>query len=471
MDATRKPIQIRPQQGPQETFLSTPADIALYGGAAGGGKSWSLLFEPLRHVSNPNFGAVVFRRTAPEITAEGGLWDESFALYGRIGATPSISNHRWDFPKGGSVTFGHMQYEADLLKWHGSQIPLLEFDELTAFTERQFWYMLTRNRSTCGVKPYVRASCNPDASSWVAKWVSWWIDQDTGYPIAERSGVVRWFVRDGDTLDWANSAKELTDRHPGKTPKSFTFVPAKLEDNKILEKADPGYRANLESQPTVDRERLLGGNWKIRLGGKFFDRLKVRLVPSAPVGTVAVRYWDTAATKGVSSANTAGVLLGRTPAGRFIVVHCAAENCSPSERKALLKQVSASDLHRPGVSVISSWIEQPGGFGTESVQDDIMGLAGYAIQANKVGGSSGSKEERWKPLTAQWEVGNVDVVEGDWTESFLAEMDSVPNGRLDRADAAAGAFNKLTGGGGGMVPVTRDDGKSVHDSLPSDIYD
>jgi predicted phage terminase large subunit-like protein len=440
MAATKTTI-IRPQPGPQERWLSSPADIAVYGGGAGGGKSWALLVEPLRHVSNPLFGAVIFRRTAPEISAEGGLWDESFKLYGPLGAVPSVTQHLWTFPGGGAVSFGHMQYEQDLLKWHSAQIALIGFDELTTFTERQFFYMLSRNRSTCGVRPYVRATCNPDADSWVARLLAWWIDQDSGYPIPERSGVVRW------------------------------FVPAKLSDNKVLERADPGYRANLLALPTVDRERLLGGNWKIRAGGKYFDRLKVTLVPSAPVGTVAVRYWDTAATKGKASANTAGVLLGRTPTGRFVVVDCSAVNGTPAERKALMRQVSASDLHRPGVRVVGTWVEQPAGFGSESVESDIRDLAGYPVQANKVGSSDGSKEERAKPLSAQWEVGNVDVVSGDWTEAFLAEMDAFPTGtRKDRADAAAGAFNKLALGGTGTPPVTADYRDTVMGGLPADVY-
>jgi len=448
----------------------------VYGGGAGGGKSWALLFEPLRHVANPRFGAVIFRRTAPEISAEGGLWDESFKLYGPLGATPSASQHLWTFPGGGAVSFGHMQYETDLLKWHSAQIALIGFDELTTFTERQFFYMLSRNRSTCGVRPYMRATCNPDSDSWVARLLAWWIDQETGYPIPERSGVVRWFVRDGDALDWSNSKQELQDRHPGIPPKSFTFVPAKLSDNKVLEKADPGYRANLLALATVDRERLLGdpvkgGNWKIRTGGKFFDRLRANVVPSVPTGTVAVRYWDTAATKGSASANTAGVLMGRTPTGRYVVIDCAAVNGTPAERKSLMKQVSAADRRRTGCSILGTWIEQPAGFGTESVESDIKDLAGFAVQANKVGSSDGSKEERAKPLSAQWEVGNVDVVDGEWTEAYLAEMDAFPNGsKKDRVDASAGAFNKVSGGGSGRPPATAHRAETVMGALPADTF-
>src|SRR5436305_14925946 len=69
------------------------------------------------------------------------------------------------------------------------------FDELTHFTAHQFFYMVSRNRSTCGVRPYIRATCNPDADSWVADFLAWWIDPQTGLPIPERAGVLRYYIR------------------------------------------------------------------------------------------------------------------------------------------------------------------------------------------------------------------------------------------------------------------------------------
>jgi hypothetical protein len=78
--ATGVSVRIGPQEGPQTLFLSSAADIAIYGGAAGGGKTFAELLEPLRHVGNKDFGAVIFRRTTPQITNEGALWDESLKL-------------------------------------------------------------------------------------------------------------------------------------------------------------------------------------------------------------------------------------------------------------------------------------------------------------------------------------------------------------------------------------------------------
>lgn len=256
-------ITIRPHQGPQEQFLSSCADIVIYGGAAGSGKTWGLLLEPLRHINNGDFSAVILRKTFPQIRNEGGLWDESDGLYPRLGAEPTLTRLEWSFPSGMSVRFAHLDHEKDVYNWQGAQIPLVGFDELTHFSERQFFYMLSRNRSVCGVAPYVRATCNPDADSWVAELIDWWIDDDTGLPIVDRSGAVRWFVRDGGMIRWGDSESEMLERYPELDAKSLTFIPALLEDNPTLCEADPGYKANLLALPTVDRLRLLNGNWKV----------------------------------------------------------------------------------------------------------------------------------------------------------------------------------------------------------------
>lgn len=273
---------IRPQKGYQMMSLSSPADIVIGGGAAGVGKTFSLLLEPLRHVNNAEFGAVCFRRTSPQIRAEGGLWDTSMGLYPSAGGLSKETTLEWTFPKGGRVTFRHLQHEKDIYDWQGSQIPLILWDELTHFTEKMFFYMLSRNRSTCGVKPYVRATCNPDPESWVAKLIEWWIDQETGFPISDREGKLRYFIKHGDDYIWGDSADDVIEKawffleklvtSSGVAPKDFvksiTFISGSIYDNKALLGADPSYLANLVSQDEETRAQLLDGNWKVVISDK-----------------------------------------------------------------------------------------------------------------------------------------------------------------------------------------------------------
>src|SRR5881398_2975509 len=110
---------LRPQAGAQERFLTSRADIAIYGGAAGGGKSYALLLEPLRYaVTNPQFSAVFFRRTTVQVRNPGGLWDESMKLYPHMGAKPLQSpSLEWRFPRGGKIKFAHLEHENNVLDW------------------------------------------------------------------------------------------------------------------------------------------------------------------------------------------------------------------------------------------------------------------------------------------------------------------------------------------------------------------
>ena len=140
-------MDIRPQPGKQEMFLTSSADICIFGGAAGGGKTYGLLLEPLRHVTtNSYFAAVYFRRTTVQIRNPGGLWDQRLLLYPYVGGRPLSQPLEWLWTGGGKVKFAHLEHENDKLDWHGSAVPLLCFDELTHFTQSQFWYLLSRNR-------------------------------------------------------------------------------------------------------------------------------------------------------------------------------------------------------------------------------------------------------------------------------------------------------------------------------------
>lgn len=266
-------VMVRPQPGPQVVALESKADILIYGGQAGGGKSWLLVHEPLRRVHNAGFRGGIFRRTYPQLKGQGGIWDECQEVYRGCGAHLREGQELdATFPSGANIAFLHLQHEKTVYEYQGHQFAYIGFDELTHFTEKQFFYMLSRNRSTCGIRPYVRATCNPEPG-WVADFLAWWIDPDTGTAIAARSGVLRYFIRSGDQNEifWADSKEELIEQFPEYEPNDIlgvTFVAASLSDNVVLQKKDPGYRARLMSLSKIERDRLLGGNWKVAEGSQ-----------------------------------------------------------------------------------------------------------------------------------------------------------------------------------------------------------
>lgn len=442
--------KIGPQPGPQEAFLSTPADIAIYGGAAFGGKSWALLFEALRHVGNPGFGFVIFRRTAPQIRNEGGLWDESMALYPLAGAVPRESVLEWDFPSGASGKFAQMEHDKNRLDWQGSQIPYIGFDELTHFSAAQFWYMLSRNRSTCGVRPYIRATCNPDPDSFVAGLIDWWIDPDTGYAIPERSGVIRHFVRRNNELAWGDSRNELFERFPDIDPqvdvKSLTFIASSIFDNAIGMAKDPGYLGNLRALTLVDNERLEKGNWKIRpAAGTVFKRGWLEIVDAAPATVKKrVRAWDLAASPPTDSNPdpdaTAGVKMSRGTDDTIYIEHVEWAQVGPAEVDGLVKNTASQD----GTAVTVRLAQDPGQAGKDQALRYVRELMGYTVHTKRV---SGDKVTRASGLSAQAKAGNVKIVRGSWNERFLHELENFPpqegKGHDDQVDAAADGFDEL----------------------------
>lgn len=448
MNAHAHVTQIGPQPGPQEAFLSSPADIAIYGGSAGGGKTWALLMEPLRHIHNPGFGAVCFRRTTVQIRNEGGLWDESEKLYPPVDGDPASHVLTWKFPSGAAITFAHLEHDKTVQGWQGSQIPLICFDELTHFSAKQFWYLLSRNRSMCGVRPYIRATCNPDADSWVAEFISWWIDQSTGLAIPERGGKLRWFVRIGDEIKWADNPSDLAHyTQPDETgaevpipPKSVTFVPAKLTDNVALMRADPGYMASLMALPTVERERLLGGNWKIRpAAGMYFKRHWCEIVDAAPHGCKWVRGWDFAATEKRDDNKpdwTANALIGLHPDGRIFVAGSDADQLSPGGVERMVKNTAEQDGREVEIDIP----QDPGQAGKAQVAAYAKLLMGYRMQSSP---ESGDKVTRFGPFSSQAEVGNVYIVRGAWNEKLITDLENFPDSGKDRADAVSRAFNRL----------------------------
>jgi predicted phage terminase large subunit-like protein len=441
MTAVAEEIMIAPQEGPQARFCSIDADIIIYGGAAGGGKTFVELLEGLRNVHVPGFSAVIFRRTYPQITAPGGLWDTSREIYGPAGLVPKESALEWFDPVSGSrIKFAHMQHAKNVYDWQGSQICYIAFDELCHFEQQQFFYMLSRNRSMCGVRPYVRATCNPDPDSWVRRFISWWIDEEKGYPIPERDSKVRWMAREKGEIVWGDTKKSLVDR--GLEPKSVTFISANIHDNPLLLAKDPGYVANLKSLPAHERSRLYGGNWNARQqAGSYFKRQMFDVVDAVPKEfDNEIRYWDRAATE-ISDSNldpdaTVGVRMV-VKNGTYYVVDVRRFHDGPGKVLENIKRVSAQEPRCP-----IALEQDPGQAGKAEMHYLISRLSGRDVYAVPV---TASKETRARPYAAQCLAGNVKLVRAPWNEEYLSELESFPTKGChdDQVDASSGAFNEL----------------------------
>lgn len=453
------PQILKPQEGPQTAFMATPADVCIYGGAAGGGKSYGLLLSALRYKNVPGFGCTIFRRNFNQIFSQGGLWDESMKIYSGIrGAQPQMSLGRWKFcNKDGqivsTVKFAHIERDDELNKWQGSQICEIGFDELTHFSEKAFFYMLSRNRSSCGVTPFVRATCNPDADSWVAKFIDWWIDPDTGYPIPERSGKLRWFIRRDEILHWANTKEELWETFNLSTeeekaePRSVTFIMSRLQDNKELLKVNPQYMANLKALSIIERERLLHGNWKIKAAaGLFFKRTQTSIIEAVPSDIqFFCRAWDFAATEDNGSGDadyTAGVLLGIRKDKTLVVLDVLNQRIKASDVQKLLYNTSVIDRKKYSGKYTVVIPQDPGAAGKIVAQAYVKLLTGFSVKVIPV---TGSKQLRATPFAAQWQNGNVSVLSADWNDMYLAQLESFPESKHDdMVDASSDAFNELT---------------------------
>jgi predicted phage terminase large subunit-like protein len=443
------PVEIRPQAGSQEAFLASTADVVFYGGEAGSGKTGGLVLEGLRNHDVARFGGIIFRRTSPQLDGAGSLWELMSEWYPLLGARLTQSPFKAVFPRGATMQLDHLQYDSDKLKHQGKGYALIGFDELPHFLESQFWYLFSRNRSLSGVKAYVRATMNPDADSWVKDMIGWYLDARGQYIRPERSGVIRWFYRIEDTLQWGDSEEELRARFPQMTdpPTSFTFILGKLEDNQILLAKDPSYRSRLMALPKVERERLLGqgkgGDWLIKpAAGLYFQRSWFRVIQAPPADlVVVVRAWDKAATQ-VTPENkdpdwSRGVKMGVTRSGRFVLLHVESLRGSPHQVDRAMVNMAAQD----GKAVMVCIWQDPGAAGVADVVHIKSVLIGYRVE------SVVAREDKTTyagPFSTQVEAGNVDVVAGAWNDAFFAELEGFPEGSHDDiVDACSRAFLAL----------------------------
>lgn len=221
-------VEWYPHPGPQAEFCSRGELEVMFGGAAGPGKTDCLIMDATRYVEVPQYRAVIFRRTFPQLQE---IIDRCWRWYPRIGGEYRAGEHRWHWPSGATVQLSHMQHEDNRYDHQGKEYHWAGFDELTQFLESQYLYILSRIRvPPPGVSLSVRSTTNPGGIGHV--WVK------------------RRFV------DVAPPLETYIDPATGQ---SRCFVPAKIYDNPTLMERDPLYIKRLEALPEVEKRRLLHG--------------------------------------------------------------------------------------------------------------------------------------------------------------------------------------------------------------------
>ena len=316
-----KEIIFEPNPGPQTAFLAATEQEVLYGGSAGGGKSYAMVADPVRYFNNPHASMLLVRRSTEELRE---LISVSKQLYPK--AIPGIKfmerDKTWVAPSGATLWMSYLDRDDDVMRYQGQAFNWIGFDELTQWPTPYPWnYMRSRLRTTkdSNLPLYMRATSNPGGPghSWVKKT---FID-----PAEHNKSYWATDIDSGEIITWPKGHSR-----EGKPLFKRKFIPATLFDNPYL--SDDGlYEANLLSLPEHQRRQLLEGDWDINEGAAFpeFNR-KVHVIEPYDIPNSWIKF--RACDYGYGS-HTGVVWLTITPAEQLVVY-----------RELYVSKVTATDL-------------------------------------------------------------------------------------------------------------------------------
>lgn len=396
---------------------------ALFGGAAGGGKSVFLLMAALQFVDFPDYRALILRRTFAQLRIAEGLLD--LAADWLSDQAEGIDSHggyptRWKFPSGAMLDFGHVQHLRDRTNYQGGAYHFVGFDELTQFEEAMYTYIAFSRQRRVVDSPLpirVRSTSNP-------------------------GGLGHEWVRDRFLLNGRTIGAEPENY----VDESRAFVASKIADNPHLDME--AYLDSLSELHPYERAQLMDGDWNARPPGALFKREWFQVFEHLPGrARKRVRYWDLAATEQKDgndpdwSVGTLYAKLDDAPVD-FCIEDVERSRKKPGPLEQWILSVAAAD--GPGVIQI---FEQEGG-SSGKIASRALGrlLEAYTVRFDR---PTGSKVQRSGPLASSAEQGRVGVLRRDWLSEWFRELESFPSGgHDDQVDSASGAHAALAVKGG-----------------------
>ena len=471
---------ICPQKGKQELAMNTEVDVMIFGGARGAGKSRLLLMKAAYYAYNDkHFHGIFFRRQTDNLKGAGGLWPEGSELYSPFKVKTNQSDLIWKFPIGSTLKCKHMEHEHSKESHRGLQYSFIGWDELDSFTETQFTFLLASLRSKARCKSFTVATTNPNPDSWILSWIDWYLDDD-GLPREDRCGVIRYFVVVGSKPKFGETEKEVADKYPESVwvhnpntgekeyvaPKTFCFINGTVFDNPILCRDNPGYVAELNNLPELEKQRQLYGNWYIReQGASFFNRGWLKSTFEVPLGSVCVRSWDLAHTepheKNMYPDYTACVKMYKDTKGYYYLAgeyeNTNRDSMTETEFGRFRKSFGARDVKildqarfdGPDCTIL---IPQEGGAGKSQFENLAAGLTteGFKVTGMVAGNAKGAKVKRFAPFSSAAQNGLIYIVKDTFNQDTydlvmkeLEAFDGSPSTskrKDDFVDAASDAF-------------------------------
>jgi predicted phage terminase large subunit-like protein len=395
----------------QRVFLRTYGLEALFGGAAGGGKSSALLMAALQYIDVPQYSAILFRRTYADLALPGAIMDRFQAWTGPEDEIRWNANtYTATFPSGARISFGYLNNSQDYLRYKGAEFQFIGMDEVTEIREADYRYLFSRLRRPASgplskVPLRMRCASNP-APNWVRQ---------------------RFIVEGKST--------------------GRIFVPSFLTDNPGIDAES--YRLSLQALDPIERKRLEEGDWWATTLGSLFDRESVVIIDSEEIPQLtptarAVRFWDLAATEPApNNPNpdwTVGTLM-MFDQGISYVLDVKRARVRSDKVEHLIAQTAYED----GPTVPIRMEQEPGSSGKALIDQ----YARYILPGHDFVGqrATGDKVTRARPFAAALANGNVRAVRGPWLTDWLDELSTFPEAcdHDDQVDSATGAFTNLTG--------------------------